>query len=148
MKGPPLLHRSLKHRFRDSGRGAPSLVTQFVRLNSTHATDWEFQSQILGDELEWEPVPVGIYFLPLDRWLIPPGPVAGQFEVFFRAYLHGEAGSVLDPGQKKDLASSGGEYARAGFHVEVSLKPVHLKRLTLPRSTHKEPFHNGFSCLT
>jgi hypothetical protein len=120
--------------------GDPALVTQFVRLNFTHATDWEFRSQILGGELEWEPVPIGIEFLPLDRWLALRGPLLDQFEVLFRAYLHGEAGSILNPGQKKDLASIPGEYARAGFHVEASLKPIHFKRLTL--STSYEDFES------
>jgi hypothetical protein len=113
---------------------APALVTQYFRFNFTHATDWEFESQILGGELEWEPVPIGIAFAPLDRWLPLHGPILDQFEVFFRGYLHAEGGSVLDPGQKKDLASIPGDYARAGFHVEVNLKPIHFQRLTLSAS--------------
>jgi hypothetical protein len=111
-----------------------SLLTQFVRLNFTHATDWEFRSQLAGGELEWEPVPIGIKLLPLDRWEQLSGPFLDQFSVLLRGYVHAEGGSVLNPGQKKDLASIPGDYSRAGFHVEASLQPVHFRKLTLSAS--------------
>lgn len=111
-------------------------LTNYFRLNFTHATDWEFRSQVLGGEFEWEPVISGVPFI--DRWDKIPLPLLDQFEFNLRAYLHSEGGSVINPGQKADLAAIEGEYARLGFFVEANGRLAHLRRFSF--STSYEDF--------
>jgi hypothetical protein len=100
---------------------------QDVRLNFSHATDFEFRSQVLGGEADWEPTdvdtPLGVY-----------KPLFGEgapLKFRLRFYLHGEAGSIVDPGQKVALATASDEYARMGFFAQGELQPMHFSRVTL-----------------
>jgi len=102
-----------------------STTSHDFRLNFTHATDFEFRSQLVGGELDWEPTwldgAIGVY-KPL-FWTDDP--------IWFRLrfYLHSEAGSVLDPGTKKDLASIPGDFVRMGFFGQVEVRPKAFQRL-------------------
>jgi hypothetical protein len=100
---------------------------QDIRLNFSHATDFEFRSQVLGGEADWEPTdvdtPLGLYKPLLGE--------EGPLKYRLRFYLHGEAGSIVDPGQKAALATVPDDYARMGFFAQGEIQPMHFNRVTL-----------------
>jgi hypothetical protein len=100
---------------------------QDIRLNFSHATDFEFRSQVLGGEADWEPTDVDTPFGVYKPLFGSHGPL--KFRL--RAYVHGESGSIVDPGQKAALAAAPDQYARIGFFAQVEVQPMHFDRVTL-----------------
>jgi len=100
---------------------------QDIRLNFSHATDFEFRSQVLGGEADWEPTDIR---LPLGAYK----PLLGSPSLLryrLRLYLHSEAGSIVDPGRKAALAAAPDAYARIGFFSQIEVQPMNFNRATL-----------------
>jgi hypothetical protein len=99
---------------------------QDIRLNFSHATDFEFRSQVVGGEAEWEPTDLDKALGEYKSLIVQDSPL--QYRLRF--YGHVEAGSVLDPGEKPALAQAR-DYARGGFFAQVEIRPARFHRLTL-----------------
>ncbi len=101
------------------------LDLQNLRLYASYATDFDFRSDIIAAEFEWEPtlfdIGIGVY-----RSLIRN---KESIEYRFRAFLHGEYGRVNDTGEKTALEDA--DFFRVGPFLQVEIRPEFFRRFTL-----------------
>lgn len=98
---------------------------QDLRFGALYATDVNFRSAQVGGEIEWEPLQnhwgLGAY-----KGFYPNSPVLYRLQ----AFLHAEAGDILDAGRNPNLKEGTG-FFRIGPFIQAELKPVFWDRLTL-----------------